>query len=340
MLYLNVRYKLDEMLIKYILLDSLKSFQNDGVDYPFIDPAGLKPGAKGYNMPEDQVALHKTGLVLFYQDVIPSSLKEHIELEATNRIVKERLLNDKLVDVEFASSFEHPMIYVNHELFAETLETLSGTDYGLMLQLDPKSKAQDTYRLSHYRVMVEWSMYSAAQDLAKDLGYIVRDLYEDGEEKGAALKRKLFEYYGFHYTVGSRRRAAIRAAQLFKSTNRLFTVYVGSSEARYLTKITEANLERFALLKIPQEHIANAEKLYEPFQEHYLFDGDKCVFRVVYRTNENSKPEKNRKFDPKLQWLSIEQEAILPLADYPDAVPFPYYIIYGRKDPFEEGVFN
>lgn len=337
LLYLNVRYKLDEMLIKYMLLDSLRNFQTEGVDYPFIDPASLKPGAKGYNMPEDEVTPHKTGLVLFYEDVMPDELKEHIELESTNRVTKERLLNDKLVDVEFASSFEHPMIYINHELFGKTLETLSATDYGLMLQLDPRSKAQDTYRLSHYRVMVEWSMVAAARGLAKDLGYISKDLYEDSEDKGLALKRKLFEYYGFHYTVGSRRRAAIRAAQLFKKADRLFTVYVGSSEARHLTKITEIGLERFALLKLPEKHITRAQELYKPFREHYLFDGDKCVFRVVYRTNENSQPGKSRKFDPKLQWLRIVQEAIMPLAECLDGAPFPYYVIYGRKAPFEKG---
>lgn len=336
LLYLNIRYKLDEMLIQYVLIDSLKNFQESGQEYPFVDLSGLKPGAKGYSMLEQEVAVHHDGLVVFCEDVIPNELKEHIELESTNRVKKDRLLNDKLVDVEFASSFEHPMIYVNHEAFEETLRGLSETDYGLVIQPDPRSK-QDSYRLSHYRVMIEWSMAAAARNLAKTLGYVKKQLHEEGEEKGLALKQKLFEYYGFHYTVGSRRRAAIRVAQLLKGTGRLFTISVGSSEARHLTKITEEGVERYALLRLDDDHIQQAEQLYSSFREHYLFDDRVCVFRVVYRTNENSQPSKFRKFDPKLQWLKIIHEAIMPLAKHPEAAPFPYYVVYGRKDPFESG---
>lgn len=337
LLYLNIRYKLDEMLIQYVLFNSFKNFSEIGQEYPFVDLSGLKPGAKGYSMPEHEVTGHNDGLVIFYETLIPPQLREHIELESTNRVSKDRLLNDKLVDIQFASNFEHPMIYVHHEAFAETIQSLSQTDYGLVIQLDPRSK-QDNYRLSHYRVMVEWSMAAAASALAKSLGYVKKELHEAGEDKGLALKQKLFEYYGFHYTVGSRRRAAIRAAQMLKDTGRLFTVYVGSAEARHLTKITERGVERFALLRLKPEHLEQAEKIDPLFRERYLFDDAVCIFRVVYRTNENSQPSKKfRKFDPKLQWLRIIHEAIMPLAEHPDAPPFPYYVVYGRKDPFEGG---
>jgi len=335
LLYLNVRYRLDEFLVKYILLDSLTNFKALGEEYPFVDPPSLKPGTKGPNLPEDEVAPHNSGLVVFYEDVIPSELHDHIEIESTNRITKDRLVADKLVDVQFASSFEHPKIYLSHEAFEETLQTLSQTDYGLVIQADPtRPKGQDAYRLSHYRVMIEWSMTAAATSLAKSVGYINRRLSEDGEDKGLALKHKLFEYYGFHYTVGSRRRAAIRASQLLKGTRKLFTVYVGSTQARHLTKITEEGIERFTLLRLPDEHIRQAENIDEQFADRYLLDQNVCVFRVVYRTNEYSQPGKNRKFDPKVQWLRVAHEAIMPLARCPDAPPVPYHVVYGRKDPF------
>lgn len=335
LLYFNVGYKLDEMLIEHMLFHSFKNFREIGQEYPFADLSGLKPGAKGSSLPEQEVTAHNDGLVIFYETLIPPKLRQHIEIESTNRVNKERLMQDKLVDVDFASSFEHPMTYVHHEAFSHTLERLSRTDYGLLIQLDPRSK-NDHYRVSHYRVMVEWSMAAAATALAKRLGYVRRELHEGGEDKGLALKQKLFEYFGFHYTVGSRRRAAIRVAQLLKGTGREFAVYVGSAEARHLTKITEQGVERYALLELQPKHIEQAEKIDPEFRARYLFEEAVCLFRVVYRPNENSQPSKKfRKFDPKLQWLRIIHEAIMPLAEFPEVPPIPYYVVYGRKDPFE-----
>jgi hypothetical protein len=117
------------------------------------------------------------------------------------------------------------------------LRKLSRLDYALMVERD-----NDTYALSHMHVKVERLTDNAIKDLAKNLGYIDRRLFERGEDYVDALEAKFFEYYGFSQNASGRKGAAAMAAQLLGGHGGRFAVFVSSQEDCRLSQLDDSDL--------------------------------------------------------------------------------------------------
>ncbi len=153
-------------------------------------------------------------------------------------------------------------------------------------------KARYRFGLSHFHVRIDWPVAYAAEDLGRYLKYISKNLYEKGERSGEILQQKLYEYYGFHHTVGGRRTAGLVAAQYLARFDFISTVYVSSAESRTLIRTSEQGVSKYVLIKLSNQEIkelAHTVKLkQQDFLDSYLIDKTPDygvgIFLVSYRT--------------------------------------------------------
>jgi hypothetical protein len=209
----------------------------------------------------------------------------------------------------------------------------------LLIQRDPTIKARYRFGLTHFHVRIDWPLATAAEDLGRWLRYVSKDLYEKGERPADNIQQKLYEYYGFHHTVGGRRTAALVAAQYMARFDFISTVYISSSEARTLIRMSEQGIAKYVLIKISPEDIkelAKTVKLKEKdFTQAYLIDRTPeygvGIFLVTYTHNEHSSvPEdgKLRELNPDYHWLNVDLQMLVPPPSSGDARPIPYSRIY------------
>jgi hypothetical protein len=333
-IYLYLQQELERVLIKKALLDSFERFLAQGHAYPFVDKRELKPRARIY---EKEYALHNSFLVIFTEGTLPSCCKRYIRFFETNKLIKENL--EYLADFKLYKEFNKNLTYFEQSDFFNLLEQLLPADYALLIQRDSSIK-RTRYTLSHFRVKIDWPIDAAAEDLAKYLRYISKDLYEKGEKYAELLQQKLFEHYGFHYTAGGRRTAAIIAAQYLSHLDFISTIYVASCSCRSLTKIgTDDTLSRYVLLRLSNEEIAQVAKenglTQEKFEKYYLFYRFKeygiGLFQVTYVHTEHSIPPpdgKLRELNPDYYWLVVDKQLLLPVFKYADMRPLVYKTIY------------
>ncbi len=55
--------------------------------------------------------------------------------------------------------------------------------------------------LSHFHVKIDWPIDDATEEMAKQLRYISKELYENGEQYAQGLRQRLFAKYGFHQSL-------------------------------------------------------------------------------------------------------------------------------------------
>ncbi len=333
-LYEVLRDELDNQLIGLALVESYNNFSKNGEDYPFVAKRELKPKAR---VAEKEYANHNHFFVIFCEGTIPNIHKKYIRFFDNNKLTKDSI--DQLPYVTLHKNYTANLRYFNNPSFGQLLEDLRPVDYALLIQNDPAIKTQNRYMLSHFHVRIDWPIDDATEEMAHNLRYIGKDLYERGEKYAENLHHKLFESYGFHHTAGGRRTAAVVASQLLKKLNFISTVYVSSAEARTLTRISERGVSKFVLIKVPMDDIAKmaAEHRikFDNFIERYMLDvGDDCgvaILHIIYRNAIYSKPPEDgkiRRLRPDYQWLNIHDQLIVPLPDQQDAWPIRYNTVY------------
>ncbi len=341
-LYKTLRNELDFALLEYGLVDSYKNFLAANAEYKFVERRELKPRSKVAEMEND---LTNGFILIFTESAIAPELKKYIRYFDNNKVIKENLPPMALSNHRVAPQLLKVQKYYEHERFYDLLRSLLPVDYALLVQQDAASKKKIRYFLSHFHVRIDWLIDFAAEALGKHLRYISKDLYEKGDKFAETLVEKLFEYYSFHHSVSGRRTAATVAYQLLSQGDTLSTVYVNSSEARTMSRISEDGVTKFCLVKIPKEHIEALEKSDRPeakdFRKNYLVheedDYGVGVFGVVYERNEHSMPPldgKLRELQPDVQWLKVAQQFLSPKGSAADCRPIPYSIIYDQQDPF------
>jgi len=196
-------------------------------------------------------------------------------------------------------------------------------DYALLIQRDPASHTKDRYSLSHFHVRIDWPIADAAEDLARSLRYISKDLYEKGDKYAEDIQKKFFEYYGLPVMAGGRRTAAIVAAQYLKRNPCISTIYAGSSEARALIRICERGVSKSVLMKFTEQEmneIAAANHLVpRTFKKNYVVAREGrsgiCIFQATYTLTSHARPPddgKLRDIKPDLYWQSVGAQHILP----------------------------
>jgi hypothetical protein len=335
-LYEILRDELDRDLIEYALLDSFKNFQSRNQPYPFVEKKELKPRAR---IPEREYKYQNSLLVLFYDGTLPARYKKFIRFLNSNRVTRENLAAHVL-DFRTCDSYCQDTKYLGSCHFQRLFRSLLPVDYALLLQKDPSAKSKNRYMLSHFHVKIDWPVSSAAEDLGKELFYLSGDLYEQGERYAEYLQQKLFEYYGFHHSVGGRRTAAVVAAQFSRRLHFLSTVYVASCSGRSLTRIADGEVSRYVLIKLSMEEmkdIAKANNMeLDTFREKFIIssgeDYGAAIFLIVYEHTAYAKPPKDdkvRPLNPDYRWLTIASQLLVPKPSVAgDTPPVKYSVIY------------
>jgi hypothetical protein len=332
--YELLRDELDQFLIQQALIESYQSFIGRGLAYPFVEKRELKPRAR---IPDEEYELHRAFLVIFMEDAIPLELKKYIRFFDENRTTKTNLL--RTLNLPLQEHLERGYRYLDSVGFRGFLKGLLPVDYALLIQRDSSGRQRHRYILSHYHVRIDWPINDAAEDLARSLRYISKDLYEKGEKNAEDLQRKLFEYYGQPVMAGGRRTAAIVAAQYLRRVPGINTVYAASSASRALLRISERGITKFVLVKLPKvelEQLALANGLSaHKVKKYYVVarEGSERVFilQVTYALTTPARvPEdgKLRDIKPDLNWLTVGEQHILPKPFTWKYPPLPVNVIY------------
>lgn len=335
--YELLRDELDQFILGYALVDSYKNFSREKVDYPFVEIRELKPRAR---IPSVEFELQNSFLVLFSEAVVDQIHKKYIRYFDVNKTTKTNLM--EYLDFQEEESYHRNLKFMDTKGFFDFMKSLLTVDYALLIQRELRSGTLDRYALTHFHVRIDWPIADAAEDLARDLRYISKDLYEKGDKYAENLQKKFFEYYGMPVLAGGRRTAAIVAAQYFRKIQGITTVYVGSSESRALLRIDEQGISKSILMRFTREEVAEISKSagisQASFTRNYVVAKEGrlavCIFNVVYAYTPHALPSeggrmRELKFD--INWLTVSEEQILPKPNVWKHAPISVKIIYSGQ---------
>jgi len=332
--YELLRDELDQQMIHYALIDSYHNFLSKKIPYPFVEKRELKPRAR---IPDLEYDCQNVFLVIFLEDTIPVAHKKYIRFFDENKTTKANLLSSKTLPL--SGSFDRTQKYVDSVHFNTFIKVLLPVDYALLIQRDPSSKSQNRYGLTHFHVRIDWPIADAAEDLARDLRYISKDLYEKGDKYAEDVQKKFFEYYSLPAMAGGRRTAAIVAAQYLKRIPCISTIYAGSCESRALIRISERGVSKVILMRLSNQEmtkLAEANQLsLNAFKKNYMVSrkGSSGIFlfQATYAfTNHARSPDdgKIRDIKPDLSWVSVGGQHIIPRPGVAKCRPLPLNAIY------------
>ncbi len=332
--YELLRDELDQFMLTYSVLDSYKNFKEKNIDFPFVEKRELKPRAR---IPDIEYDIYNSFLVIFVEGCIPKTHKKYIKFFDLNKTIKTNLLASKSLDL--SNSFDRTQKYMDSVHFMDFVKKLLPVDYALLIQRDVDSKKKNRYSLSHFHVRIDWPVADAAEDLASNLRYISKDLYEKGDKYADDLQKKLFEYYGMPVMCGGRRTAAIVAAQYLQKIPCITTVYASSSESRALIRISERGISKTVIMKFSSKEIKDILKgtgiSNKIFRKHYMIeavdDCAVCMFQVAYNfTNPARLPDdgKLRDLKPDINWQTVDAQYIIPLPGDWKHPPIPLNTLY------------
>jgi len=337
--YELLRDELDHFVLQYALTDSYHNFVSRNIPYPFVERRELKPRARIPNMEYES---QNSFLVIFLEETIIDVHKKYIRFFDANKTTKKNLLSSKTLSLE--NKFDRNQKYLDSAHFYDFMKELLPVDYALLIQRDPTSQIRNRYSMSHFHVRIDWPIIDAAEDLARNLRYISKEIYEKGDKYAEDVQKKLFEYYGLPVMVGGRRTAAIVAAQYIKRIGCLSTVYAGSSESRSLIRISERGVSKAILAKFSREEVDQIAQVNNisprAFTNNYVIAHEIknrkikesiCVFQATYAYTDHARPPddgKLREINPDPYWLIVGAQHILPKPGVWKYPPLPINVIY------------
>ena len=321
-------------LIEYTLVESYFEFRNNQLDYPFVEKRELKPRAR---IPDVEYQLHNSCLVIFLEDSIPTAHKKYIRFFNDNKVNKKNLIHSK--NIPISSNFDRTLKFMDSPNFFDFLSMLLPVDYALLIEQDPTLKNKSRYCLTYFHVRVDWPIADAAEELARDLRYISKELYEKGDRYAEDIQKKFFEFYGLPFMAGGRRTAAIVSAQYFKRLDYLSTIYAGSSESRCLFKLSHGAVSKTILMELSDDDINQLCEVNNisrrSFSKNYLIDrygkSGVGIFQTIYAPTVHSYPPEDgrpRELNPDVFWITVDSQFLLPCPDVWKYPPLSYNVIY------------
>jgi hypothetical protein len=315
-------------------VSSLNNFKIKDLPFPFVERRELKPRARIPGMEYDDI---NSFLLIFVEDVIPDNCKKYIRFFDINKVTKTNLISSGVLTL--SDDFDRNQKYLDSIKFNEFMDSLLKVDYALLIQRDESIKGKDRYGISHYHVRIDWPIADASEQLAKDLRYILKDLYERGDRYAEDTQKKFFEYYGLPAMAGGRRTAAGVAVQYLKRIPCISTVYVCSSESRSILRFSERGLSKTVLLRltlnemltISEENGMNLDKFSKNFLVDHAEKDGVCMFQVTYEHTPLASFPKNGKLrglKPDQSWLTINGQHILPIPGNITIDPLAVNIVY------------
>jgi len=334
--YKLLRDEINQFLLEKALTQSYQNFAARKIPYPFVERRELKPRAR---IPKMEYECQNSFLVIFIEDIIPPEHKKYIRFFDSNRTTKTNLLASKTLPLD--SCFDRSRKYLDSAHFMDVFDELLPVDYALLIQRDPSRQAcgQDRYAITHFHVRIDWPITEAAEDMARELRYISKDLYEKGEKYAEDIQKKFFEYYSLPEMVGGRRTAAVVAAQYLKRIHCISSVYVASSESRALIRSTERGVSKSVLIKLTDKEMTQiAESNNIPLsrlKKHYMIVNEGksgvFIFKTTYARTSHAQPPENGKLRdlvPEPYWLTVSHQQILPRLGVWDWAPILCNLIY------------
>jgi len=332
--YELIRDELDHFMLQYALVDSYNNFLSRNTAYPFVERRELKPRAR---ISDIEYEYQNTFLVIFIEDIISANHKKYIRFFDINKTTKANIISSKTLTLD--NKFDRTQKYLDSARYFDFMRELLPVDYSLLIQRDPSSRLNDRYALTHFHVRVDWPVADAAEDLARSLRYISKDIYEKGDKYAEDIQKKYFEYYGLPVMAGGRRTAAIVAAQYLKRIPCITTVYAGSSGSRMLMRISERGVSKAILMKLTENEIIQtaSQNNMSPltFKKNYVVARDRkdniCIFQVSYYFTNPARPPddgKLRELRPDLYWQTVDSQYILPKPGNWKYPPLPHNVIY------------
>lgn len=332
--YEMLRDELDEYLVEYSLVRSYRNFVDKNLSYPFVEKREMKPRAR---IPDVEYEAHHHFLLIFVEDFVDSAYKKYIRFFDDNKVTKENLM--RFGTVQFSKKYFRNIKFFESSRFSDLLKGLLPVDYALLIQRDSGIKSRNRYSLSHFRVRIDFPISDAAEDLARDLRYISKDLYEKGEAYAEEIQKKLFEYYALPTASGGRRTAAVVAAQFLRRVASISTVYVASCESRALYRISERGVSKYILMKLTDTDIQDIALAHNmeaaTVKKNYVIaeadGGGIVIFQATYeRTSHGRFPEdaKLRDLNSEYFWMTVINQSILPKPGTWDKSPLPHSFIY------------
>ncbi|MBW2655303.1 MAG: hypothetical protein JRC91_10325 [Deltaproteobacteria bacterium] len=319
-------------VLEYSLVSSYHNFLRLRTPYPFVELRELKPRAR---IPSVEFDAQNSFLIIFSEDFIGKKHKKYIRYFDANKTTKNNLLKHKYFpNVE---NFNRNLKFFETSEFFSLLKSLLPIDYALLIQRNQRTKVR--YALTHFHVRIDWPIAQASEELAKDLRYISKDLYEKGDKYAEDFQKKIFEYYGVPILSGGRRTAAIVAAQYFRQLPGITTIYVSSSESRNLLRIDERGVSKSLLVKLPDSEIKKLADIagitQNRFTKNYVIARQRkkfiCILNVRYDYTSHALPSEGgrlRELNPDTNWLTVSEEHILPKPYTLTHPPIPYKMVY------------
>ena len=328
--YAAARARLTDFLLRYTLIDSYFNFIRDGKPYPFADASQILPTSSARSTERPQ---QNTAFVILLDGTLPRGLNKHFRLRSSNRVTWRNI--QRLAPELDISDFKSSQTHLHSPDVTSLLEKLLTLDYALIAERVVEDDVGPVFKLTHMHVKVERLTDNAIKDLARELGYIERRLFERGEDYVEALEAKFFEYYGFPPNAAGRRSAAAMSAQLIAKNGLPFTVFTSSQEDCRLTVLDNGDvIEQYMLVHLIPEHRAAlgaaAKQIGITDLTPYLI-GDNDTPVAIYRARLNrtqaTRSDLTVSRDESLQahWLEIGDEVIManPNADAPP-IPFAW----------------
>ena len=336
--YELLRDELDHFVLQYALTDSYNNFVARNIPYPFVERRELKPRAR---IPNLEYEAQNSFLVIFLEETITDVHKKYIRFFDANKTTKKNLLSSKTLSLE--NKFDRNQKYLDSAHFFDFMRELLPVDYALLIQRDSTSQTRNRYSMSHFHVRIDWPIADAAEDLARSLRYISKEIYEKGDKYAEDVQKKLFEYYGLPVMVGGRRTAAIVAAQYIKRIGCLSTVYAGSSESRAVLRISERGVSKAILVKFSKDEVDQIAEVNNisprVFANNYVVAHEVkkekkksvCIFQATYAYTDHARPPddgKLREINPDPYWVIVGAQHILPKPGVWKHAPIPINVIY------------
>ena len=310
-----IRDNLCEFLIRATLIESYHSFLLHAKPYPFNTRESLLSGA---SMASFEHPFQRSALVLIVDGALPANLRKHIRFRRANELNTDNL--SRLAPEISATLPPLDGLKIQDKNFLTLLDRLVDLDYALLMQ---RSGLSSPIALSHMHVKVERLTDNAVRVLARDLGYIHRTLYENGEMYAQVLEQKFFEYFGFAANASGRKCAAAMSAQLLGADVFNFAVFAACQEDCRLTMLDDTeSVTHHQLLRIETKKLRAVGAL---DLKNYVVDSGAgtnnepvVCYRVRLRRTAAAQPiqsESTMRSDIDLQqpWLEITEQAVLPL---------------------------
>jgi hypothetical protein len=310
--------RLTDFLIGHALFDSYSNYEIHGEAYPFVAPDEVLP--RHANVAGER-RYQNTALIFLLDGTLPPGLNKHFRLRASNRVTWGNL--NRIAPHLDCTDYKAAHCALDTAEVEGLLKKLCTLDYAVMVERPATAKGEDPGPcvVTHMHVKVERLTDVAIRNLAVELGYIDRRLFERGEDYVDALEAKYFEYYGFSHNAAGRKSAAAVAAQLFGEYNVRASVFVASQEDARLTVLDDGPLiTQYMLIQFSDEDslrfdaAAKGAGLTSPFP---TFRGDGyqvMLYRVRFRRTAAGRPSDERPrsaHDLQAPWIEIESEAIL-----------------------------